>query len=179
MLDYLLLPWLSWFWCHICEGTAILKAVETIPLGSRAIHKWVNVHLYSTWFSVCNCNQCYYWSWIEKNTTLWSSSLQTLTFLYGAPYAKFEFIAHPKSLFLPNLHKSMQLCFAPFDYRHLEEQLMERSLVQIETGIKPLSSVMSKLETLQFGHSSWPNSKSLFYSTPLVDDCVESSHLPD
>lgn len=41
MLDYLLLPWLSWFWCYICEGTAILKAVETIPLGSRAIHKWV------------------------------------------------------------------------------------------------------------------------------------------
>lgn len=73
----------------------------------------------------------------------------------------------------------MQLCFAPFDYRHLEEQLMERSLVQIETGIKPLSSVMSKLETLQFGHSSWPKSKSLFYSTPLVNDCVESSHLPD
>ena len=67
----------------------------------------------------------------------------------------------------------------PFDYRHLEEQLMERSLVQLENGIKPLSSVMSKLETLQFGHSSWPNSKSLFYSTPLVDDCVESSHLPD
>ena len=55
---------------------------------------------------------------------------------------------------------------------------MERSLVQLENGIKPLSSVMSKLETLQFGHSSWPNSKSLFYSTPLVDDCVESSHLP-
>lgn len=123
--------------------------------------------------------KCYYWSWIEKNTTLWSSSLQTLTFWYGALYAKFEFIAHPKSLFLPNLHKPMPLCFAPFDYRHLEEQLMERSLVQIETGIKPLSSVMSKLETLQFGHSSWPNSKSLFYSTPLVDDCVESSHLPD
>lgn len=57
----------------ICEGTAILKAVETIPLGSRAIHK------------------------------------------------------------------------------HLEEQLMERSLVQIETGIKPLSSVMNSLgkETLE------------------------------
>lgn len=85
----------------------------------------------------------------------------------------------PKLFFLPNLHKSMQLCFAPFDYRHLEEQLMERSLVQLENGIKPLSSVMSKLETLQFGHFSWPNSKILFYSTPLVDDCVESSHLPD
>ena len=28
--------------------------------------------------------------------------------------------------------------------RHLEEQLMERSLVQIETGVKPLSSVMGE-----------------------------------
>lgn len=51
----------------VYEGNAILKAVETIPFGSKAIHK------------------------------------------------------------------------------HLEEQLMERSLVQIETGIKPLSSVMSSL----------------------------------
>ncbi|EDO40166.1 predicted protein, partial [Nematostella vectensis] len=31
-------------------------------------------------------------------------------------------------------------------HRHLEEQLMERSLVQIETGVKPLSSVMGSLE---------------------------------
>ncbi|XP_020614461.1 actin-related protein 10-like [Orbicella faveolata] len=53
----------------IYEGTAILKAVETIPLGSQAIHKY------------------------------------------------------------------------------LEKQLMDRSLVQIETGIKPLSSVMNAVET--------------------------------
>ncbi|KAJ7365540.1 Actin- protein 10 [Desmophyllum pertusum] len=65
----LLDPWLH----HVYEGTAILKAVRTIPLGSRAIHK------------------------------------------------------------------------------HLEEQLMDRSLVQIETGIKPLSSVMNSVgrETLE------------------------------
>lgn len=57
----------------VFEGTAILKAVQTIPLGSKAIHK------------------------------------------------------------------------------HLEEQLMERSLVQIETGVKPLSSVVNSLgnETLE------------------------------
>ncbi|CAH3197374.1 unnamed protein product [Porites evermanni] len=60
--------------CGFTEtGTAILKAVQTIPLGSKAIHK------------------------------------------------------------------------------HLEEQLMERSLVQIETGVKPLSSVVNSLgnETLE------------------------------
>lgn len=30
----------QFFFCHhVYEGTAILKAVETIPLGSQAIHK--------------------------------------------------------------------------------------------------------------------------------------------
>ncbi|RMX35520.1 hypothetical protein pdam_00003835 [Pocillopora damicornis] len=52
--------------------------------------------------------------------------------------------------FSVNVSLHMGLTVNPLYPKHLEEQLMERSLVQIETGIKPLSSVMSKLETLQF-----------------------------
>ena len=39
---------------------------------------------------------------------------------------------------------SVMIYFMLSFVRHLEEQLMERSLVQIETGVKPLSSVVSE-----------------------------------